>query len=246
MGNMFDTVFFDLDGTLLQMRQDDFIKAYMQELGQNLASLGFDAQAALGAVWAGTKAMMLGNGSALNCERFWQTFTQELALDANSPEMQKLRAATDEFYRNEFDRAGRVAHHNPLSNHIVKTLRKKGYDVVLATNPLFPPDAVRTRLGWAGLDTADFSYITNYENSRYCKPNPDYFRELMDKLELSPAQVLMVGNNVAEDMVAGTLGCAVYLVTDFIENEQNLDYGEFPQGSLQDFADYVDSLDPLR
>ena len=50
----------------------------------------------------------------------------------------------------------------------------------------------------SGLQPEVFAPITTYENSRYCKPNPDYYREILDKLGLLPEDCIMVGNGVAE------------------------------------------------
>lgn len=73
---------------------------------------------------------------------------------------------------------------------------------VLAINPIFPRSAVESRIGWAGLDVSDFEYITTYENSWYCKPNPEYYNEILSKLNLQSGECPIVGNDVTEDMVA--------------------------------------------
>ena len=36
------TVFFDLDGTLLLMNEDDFVKVYFTELAKKVIPLGYD------------------------------------------------------------------------------------------------------------------------------------------------------------------------------------------------------------
>ena len=77
---------------------------------------------------------------------------------------------------------------------------------MLATNPLFPPTATQSRIRWAGLTPEDFEFITTYDNSSFCKPNPDYYREILGKLNLNAGECLMVGNDVGEDMIARTLG----------------------------------------
>ena len=47
--------------------------------------------------------------------------------------------------------------------HAVKEL---GLRAVLATNPIFPAVATRSRIRWAGLEPEDFELCTTYENSR--------------------------------------------------------------------------------
>ena len=57
----------------------------------------------------------------------------------------------------------------------------------------------------------------------------------MEKLNLNPDECIMVGNNVVEDMAANKVGIKTFLVTDVLENEQNLDYSVFENGSLEEF-----------
>lgn len=87
--------------------------------------------------------------------------------------------------------------------------------------PIFPRSAVESRIGWAGLDVSDFEYITTYENSRYCKPNPEYYNEILSKLNLQSGECPMVGNDVTEDMVAQIVGMNVFLLTDCLINREH-------------------------
>ena len=80
-----------------------------------------------------------------------------------------LRPEFDDFYAQEFHGARASTGENPLAKKAVQGLREKGYDVILATNPVFPEVAVKTRLSWLGLAPEDFSLVTAYENSSYCK-----------------------------------------------------------------------------
>ena len=68
------TVLFDLDGTLLPMEQEVFLKAYLGGLCKKLAPLGYDPKAVVDGIWAGTGAMVKNDGSRLNEEAFWKEF----------------------------------------------------------------------------------------------------------------------------------------------------------------------------
>ena len=46
-------VFFDLDGTLLPMDQDEFVKAYLGLLGKRLAPKGYEFEKFIKVMWAG-------------------------------------------------------------------------------------------------------------------------------------------------------------------------------------------------
>ena len=114
--------------------------------------------------------------------------------------------------------------------------------VYLATNPLFPPVAVETRLRWIGLTPADFDGITTYDNSRYCKPNPAYYTEILERLGRPPETALMIGNNPSDDMSALKAGLSGYLVTDYLENEYNMDIAPFRRGSFAELTAFAAGL----
>jgi len=237
---MINTILFDLDGTLLQFSQDEFIEDYLGKLKKVFRSRGLDAEKSLTAMWVGIKDMVLNDGSMTNAERFWITFAHELSL--SEEQCRVIEAACDDFYVHEFDTVKSVLTPNDISERLVRALPKKGYQVVLATNPFFPSCAVTTRLGWIGLTQEDFSLVTHYTNSSYCKPNLKYFEEVFTKIERRPEQCLMVGNNSFEDMAAGKAGAETFLVTDFMENEADLDISDLRQGTLAELEEYLMSL----
>lgn len=205
-----NTVLFDLDGTLLPMDQEAFIRLYFGALTQKFAPHGFEPEKLIQGLWAGMKAMQQNNGVQTNEEVFWRAFTAlagEKAADH--------RADFDAFYQNEFSVAKKATACHPLAARCVRLLREKGYRVALATNPLFPQAATWARIEWAGLSPSDFALITTYENSRHCKPNPDYYRkDVLEKLGVMPEDCLMVGNDVKEDLCAEALGMQVFLLTE--------------------------------
>lgn len=231
------TVLFDLDGTLLPMNQDIFIKKYFGLLAQKLAPLGYDPEKLIQAVWAGTKAMVMNNGKVTNKEVFWTTCDATLGLDAS-----KDADIHTDFYRNEFNQVQKVCGFEPMAAKIVRSLKNRGYRVVLATNPLFPSIATQNRTRWAGLQPEYFEHISTYENSHYCKPNPDYYREILELLHLQPEECLMVGNDVGEDMVTEQLGMNVFLLTDCLINKAGADISRYPHGGFPELASFLNTL----
>ena len=234
---MIDTILFDLDGTLVRFYQDDFLNTYFKELSKVFIRLGLDAEKACKGVWAGTKAMVLNDGAALNTRRFWDGFSDFMGIDGEL--LKTVEAACDSFYTNEFNTVKSIVKPNDIPKRLVRLMQDKGYYIVLATNPLFPPCAVDSRLDWIGLNRDDFKLITHYENSSFCKPNPAYYHEVLKKIGKSPEQCLMVGNNPAEDMCVSALGMEVFLITDFMENETGLDITEFRHGSIEDLEEFL-------
>ena len=56
------TVLFDLDGTLLPMDMNEFIKAYFGGLARRLAPHGYEPQKLIDSIWQGTAAMVKNDG----------------------------------------------------------------------------------------------------------------------------------------------------------------------------------------
>ena len=97
------TVLFDLDGTLLPMDQDLFVKSYFGKLAEKMAPRGYDPDGLIKAVWGGTAAMVQNSGKSTNEEVFWNFFSGiygEKAL-RDIPVFQ-------EFYEVEFQEARQV------------------------------------------------------------------------------------------------------------------------------------------
>ena len=114
--------------------------------------------------------------------------------------------------------------------------------MILATNPIFPRAATENRIRWAGLDPADFLLYTTYENSRYCKPNPKYFEEVLRETGRRPEECVMIGNDASEDTAAAALGIAVFLLTDCLINRQGADLSAYPQGGFPELKEYLARL----
>ena len=234
---MITTILFDLDGTLLPMDQEVFVKDYLGRLAKKMAPHGYDPQLLVQAVWKGTGAMVKNDGRQSNEAVFWQVFTGIFGQEA-----MKDLPLFEEFYETEFQEARRSCGFNPAAAETVRALHAMGYTTVLATNPLFPPVATQSRVRWAGLEPEDFAFITTYDNSSFCKPNPDYYREILGKLSLDGSQCLMVGNDVGEDMIAGILGMKVFLLTDCLINPADADISVYPNGSFPELLHYIRSL----
>jgi len=234
---MIDTIMLDLDGTLLRFSQDAFMSAYFPKLKEVFTRLGMDDELCIKAMWAGTHAMVRNDGERLNSQRFWDTFTEHLGLEAEK--LNEVQAACEQFYSKEFDAVRTIVDPSDIPKRLIPALASKGYSVVLATNPLFPACAVETRLGWAGLEMRNFQLTTHYENSSYCKPNPGYFREIFDKMNREPSQCFMAGNNPVEDMCVGELGSEIFLVTDCLENVDGVDITAFRRGTLSELERYL-------
>ena len=231
------TVLFDLDGTLLPMDQEEFTRGYFELLSAKMSAYEYDTGQLVDAILKGTAAMVANNGTKSNEEAFWRMFVELYGEKALSDQ-----SHFHEFYEKEFQRAKDFCRYDSKAAETVRKIKRKGLKLILATNPIFPRNAVISRICWAGLEPSDFEYITDYENSRYCKPNPEYYNEILNKLNLQPGECLMVGNDVTEDMVARKVGMNVFLLTDCLINKEREDINQYPRGSFMQLLAYIDNL----
>lgn len=225
---MLNTILFDLDGTLAPFAQDEFVHAYFKALVKRLVPLGYDGEKLVAALWKGVDAMVANDGSQTNRQRFWDVFTRELGIQALA-----LESVLDDFYAREFDAVRSVLKEEADRGPLIRSLREKGYTLVLATNPVFPAVAVETRLRWIGLTAADFDWVTTYEDNRRSKPNPGYYQDILTRIGRRGEECLMIGNHPVDDMAALEAGMSVYLVTDCIENSGGTPVEHYPHGSFQ-------------
>ncbi|MBQ4050172.1 MAG: HAD family hydrolase, partial [Oscillospiraceae bacterium] len=195
---------------------------------------GYDPDMLVKSIWQGTAAMIKNDGSCRNEEAFWQCFAGIFGEDARKDE--PLFA---DFYEHEFQNVQKACGYDPRARQVIDLLKEKGCTVVLATNPLFPAVATESRIRWAGLEPSDFALYTTYENSSFCKPNPAYYREILEKLELDPKECIMVGNDVGEDMITAGLGMQVFLLTDCLINKDNADISALPQGGFDELLAFL-------
>lgn len=228
----YEAILFDLDGTLLPMDNDVFTKGYFGYLCKAVAHLGYTPELLIETMWKGVKAMVLNDGNAPNSDAFWKVFSSVYGQKAYDD-----IPVFDNFYKNGFHEAKKFTYPTELSRRIVELAHKAADKVVLATNPLFPAVAIESRLSWLGLSPEDFDLVTDYDNSHYCKPNPDYYNEICSKLGLNSKNCLMIGNNTDEDFApASKLGMDCFIITDWQIGKTE---ATCQKGSLKDFYDFL-------
>lgn len=234
---MIKAILFDLDGTLLPMDQEQFTKGYFKTLSETLAPHGYEPKMLIQGIMTGVDAMVKNNGQQSNEDVFWQTFTQYCPgpFKANPP-------LFEAYYQNEFHQLQSVCGRQPAAQGVVDWVKRNGYLLVLATNPIFPQVATLQRMKWAGIDQSAFTYITTYENSGFCKPNPKYYLDIVHQLGCLPEECLMIGNDVSEDMVAKDVGMQVFLLTDCLINPRQQDISIYPHGDFDALMKYLNHL----
>ena len=233
---MINTILLDMDGTLLPVDNETFTHTYFKLLCAKLMPYGYQPADIVRGLRSGMVAMVKNDGTRTNREAFWDDFANTLGEDVRN-----MEPICDEFYGNEFNKAKDILGLNVDRRPLIELLRSKGYRVVLANNPMLPPPGTNSRLSWLSLNAADFDLVTDYSNSTYCKPNPDYYREIVRKVGAQPEECLMVGNSLTDDATAAQAGCDVYIVTDALEGDVN-ELNKYKHGTFAEFCKLVEEL----
>lgn len=234
---MIKVIMFDLDGTLLPMDQDKFVKVYFYGLGKKLEPLGYDVKKVADAVLSGVLAMTKNDGEKTNEVVFWNKFA-ELLGDG----VRQHTELFEDYYNNEFQKVKEVCGFSSQAKEAILTAKQKGLRVVLATSPMFPKIATESRIRWAGLEPEDFELYTTYEDYSFAKPSLGYYKDVISRLGVLPEECVMVGNDVLEDMISSELGIKTFLLTDCLINRKNLDYSKYEQGDFSKLIDFIKNL----
>ncbi|MFZ5967412.1 MAG: HAD family hydrolase [Bacillota bacterium] len=230
------TVLFDLDGTLLPMDADRFTSIYFDEMGAHFKA-HTHPDIVKKNIWQATKAMVMSTDKVSNEKVFWKAFKEITNNDPNFSEEH-----FEAFYETGYQKTKDATSVSQAMIEAVRKLKEKNIEVVVATNPLFPRKAIHDRIQWAGFEPSDFTYITSFEESNYCKPQIFFYQELLEIMNRNPEECLMVGNDCQEDLIAGKLGIKTWLITDCIinreEGEPKADY----KGTAEDFLAFAEKM----
>lgn len=238
---MINTILFDLDGTLLSMDTDEFIKKYFKALSIKLNDY-FTPEEVVKYFWNSTQYMIKNTDqSKTNQEVFFEDFYKNV-----DKADEKLNNLLDDFYAKDFNSIKEVSEVSENIVNSIALLKDKDYQMVVATNPLFPIAAILNRIEWAGLNKDDFIFITSFEDMHFCKPQINYYREILHKINKDVSECLMVGNDIDEDMVANEIGIKTYLITDNLIGDLEDDKNIMHQGDYSDFCKFVKDLPKLK
>ena len=231
---MIDAVLLDLDETLLDLDTDDFLKRYFKKLGEHLAPF-VDRETFADNLWASTGAMVYSTDPDLTNR---EAFIRHFSTWVQHPQ-EVVWPCIDEFYDKVFPALQGNAGPFPGVPEVIEKLRKEGKTLVLATNPIFPLSAIAHRIAWAGLSIDDFSLVTSYEKMHFCKPNPRYFLEISEMINIAPEKCLMAGNDPELDIKgAAEANMKTYLVDNSLPAVE-AEKGRGPVSGILDYLDYL-------
>ena len=231
------TILFDLDVTLLPFNEALFMEGYLSLVALKFQEIQINEEIGIEALFNGFDAMKKNDGSKTNETVFWEKFLP--SIGNNKMEIKEFFI---DFYRNEFAQLSSITYPNPISNKIVKTLKAKGYRLVLATTPVFPREGTLERMRWAGIDPQDFEIITTYESYCFSKPNVGYYNAIFSELGVTSNEVLMIGNDIEEDGAITQTGARCIFVSDHLIVKDALELKDFEMYSLLDLQKEIENF----
>lgn len=228
----------DLDNTLLENDMEVFIPAYLKLLGECLAN-HVPPHQLIPALLEATQCMLKNKRPDRTLKQVFDAeFYEPLGLDQSL-----MVKPIKEFYERQFPALRSLTKPRPAAVEFVREALDRGYDLVLATNPLFPRTAIVQRLSWAGIsaEKTPFKLIPSYETFHFAKPNPAFFTEIMGQLGWPQKPVLMIGDDPYNDIIpAESIGVPTYWVSDQPPTKIGLSFNPSGWGGLEDLLDWVD------
>jgi FMN phosphatase YigB (HAD superfamily) len=217
--NEITTLLFDLDNTLITFDEDTFILLYGKHVHKrfHLEIPSFEEFMKL--FLKSAHAMLNKDPKDItNDEKFARDFSKATGLPSDLIIKRML-----EFYANEFDNCAEVISTAPSAQKLLE-LAAQYFTLVAATNPLFPKVATKKRLRWGGIESPRIPWfeVTVSDNYSTAKPHLEYYQELLQKIDKTPEECLMIGNDKVNDMVAGKLGIKTFLVENGSNNQQKI------------------------
>lgn len=201
-------ILFDLDGTLLDIELQEFLRAYFTAIAEATAP-HFPGLHVGEAILASTEAMQRPHPGSTNRDAFNADFAARTGIDLSLP---GHHAVFETFYDEVFPGLGRGYGPAKGARRAVETALGLGMSVVVATQPIFPRAAIEHRLAWAGLTDLGLDVLTTYEVMHACKPSTDYFREAAAMVGHAPSDCVMVGDDRSLDMPAADVGMRTFYV----------------------------------
>ena len=227
----------DLDDTLLINDMEVFSEYYFEALVAKVKPV-CPAGLFIEALNVAMRAMWHNDGhNGTNAEVFEAEFFPRVGQ-----RHAELVPLFDEFYSRDFEALREYTAVDPNARVLVELAFERGYQVAIATQPMFPLVANHARLRWAGVgaDEFDYDHISSYETMCACKPHPHFFIALVDRLGRAPDECLMVGDSPGTDMAAGKLGVRTFWVNRRLMVESS-EVSCDAQGTLGDLITLIET-----
>lgn len=208
---MIKAVMFDLDNTLLRNPTPEFVAAYVEGVSRFFTARG---GASPGETLRQSVQTMMNGPRRIwqsNLELYWELLHP---IWSGTPE--ELIHAFDAFYKDDYTALKSNTAPAPMAGEVIDRVRGTGFKIIIATNPVYPAEAIRHRLAWADLpsDLNYYDFVTTADNMHFAKPDPAYYAEILARAGLEPDEAVMVGDEPRYDVAASKIiGMHAYNLT---------------------------------
>lgn len=195
---MIKAVLLDLDNTLLRSDEHQLVSEYMRLV-----------EAFLQHTWGLSELSKVLRDAVrdLTHQRDAQTTNSDLILErlslAVGHEPDVVRATFTGFFTTYHPSLKRCTEQVPEAAEVVERIRARDLAIVIATNPVYPAEAIRQRLEWAGLPASLDAYalVTTADNMHFVKPDPAYYAEIVARVGVEPDEAVVVGDSLVNDVL---------------------------------------------
>jgi len=233
------TLLLDLDNTLLKNDSEAFLPHYLRAFAGQVRQQ-IDPDQFVQSLHAGTQAMVKNHRPDLTLrEVFEAVFYPRLGIEPNL-----FQPLADQFYDQVFPTLRRLTEPSPDAVRFVEACLTRGYQMAIATNPLFPRTAILQRLDWANLpiESYPFEVVSSYETFHFAKPEPAYFAELLARLGWPAGPAMVIGDDLKRDVAAGRrLGLPAFWIAQSGVAVPDGPVGPSASGGLSDILPWSDS-----
>ncbi len=215
-----------------------FIPAYLDALGQHLAPYA-DPRLLAPVMMSATENMFRNTRPDRTLKAaFDPDFYPALGITEN-----QVSEPIAHFYEEIFPTLRSVTRPRLAAVQLIDMAVQRGWQIAIATNPLFPLAAILHRLTWAGIpaEKYPFAIVPSYESFHFAKPNPAFFAELLGRFGWPRGPVVMIGNDPAHDIQAAQLmGIATFWVSNGQFYPDDLP-APSASGKLEDIIPWIDT-----
>jgi FMN phosphatase YigB (HAD superfamily) len=227
----------DLDDTLLDSNIDALIPVYFQKLAAYMAHT-VPPDKFIRELARGTQIMYASSRMDRTLE---QVFSENFYPALDLPQAD-LVAAIDKFYDDVFPTLEPLTNPRPEAIALVEWAFSQGWNVAIATDPLFPRKAILHRLRWAGLapEKYPFTLISDFQTFHFAKASMAYFPEFLVRMGWLDGPLLMVGDSLERDI---TPAREAGLPSFWLAMDGQASPDGVPHGTLADLRHYLESTD---
>ncbi|MBL7543437.1 MAG: HAD family hydrolase [Bdellovibrionaceae bacterium] len=215
----YDCILLDLDGTLVESRENLFLIYNAFRLYQRFSKL-FGFINTVPVVSTAIKAMLKnepGSGKK-NYDVLLDICCRETAMPK-----EKIEWELEQYYQKDFLKWQSLFTAVPGAQKFVQQAKGQGKRLYIWTNPIWPEFNVKKRLEWAGYSVDDFAGFTHSQNAMACKPNVSYYVYALQLFDLDPQSCILIGDSELKDGPARLAGIETAILSqDKLQSWQDL------------------------